>query len=148
MTAFHTGHVGLNVSDLARSKAFYRDIFGFETKMESEEKGRRFVLMGRGPEIVLALWEQAREGFAPGRAGLHHLSFQVGSMDDVRRVERELRARQVEFAYDGIVPHAEGTPSGGIFFRDPDGIRLEIFSGAGAEGLPAPVSGAPSCGFF
>ena len=148
MADFHTGHVGLNVSDLARSSSFYRDLLGLETKLESQEKGRRFALLGRGNDIVLTLWEQAKAGFSPSGAGLHHLSFRAESMDQVRRAEKELRARGVEFAYEGIVPHAEGTPSGGIFFRDPDGIRLEFFAPAGAEGEPAPVQGAPSCGFF
>jgi catechol 2,3-dioxygenase-like lactoylglutathione lyase family enzyme len=148
MATFMTGHVGLNVSDLARSKKFYQELLGFETKLESEEKGRKFVLLGRGPDIVVTLWEQARSGYAPAQAGLHHLSFQVGKMDEVRQAEQQLRARGVEFAYDGIVPHAEGMSSGGIFFRDPDGIRLEIFAASGAEGRPAPVADAPSCGFF
>lgn len=148
MAHFHTGHVGLNVSDLSRSKSFYRDLFGFETTLESEEKGRRFVLLGRGADIVLTLWEQAKTGFSPSGAGLHHLSFRAESMDEVRRAEKSLREKGVEFAYEGVVPHAEGTPSGGIFFRDPDGIRLELFAPAGAEDLPAPVQSAPSCGFF
>lgn len=29
-----------------------------------------------------------------------------------------------------------------------DGIRLEVYSAAGAAGLAEPVPGAPSCGFF
>jgi catechol-2,3-dioxygenase len=50
-------------------------------------------------------------------------------------------------AYDGIVPHAEGATSGGLYFTDPDGLRLEIYAASGIEGR-APVEGAPSCGFF
>ncbi|CAM5442132.1 hypothetical protein SAVIM338S_02651 [Streptomyces avidinii] len=47
-----------------------------------------------------------------------------------------------------IVAHGEGARSGGIFFHDPDGTRLEIFSPTVDEGLEAPVEGAPTCGFF
>src|SRR6185295_6956810 len=101
MAQVHMGHVGLNVRDLSRSRAFYQDIVGFEVKLESEEKGRKFVLLGRGPEILLTLWEQAKDGFAPGRAGLHHLSFRLDEMAEVRRAEERLKARGVEFAYDG-----------------------------------------------
>ena len=54
----------------------------------------------------------------------------------------------VPFIYDGIVPHAEGTQSGGIFFEDPDGIRLEIYAPSGAGDRQPPSPGAPSCGFF
>ncbi len=44
----------------------------------------------------------------------------------------------VPFIYDGIVPHAEGAQSGGIFFEDPDGIRLEIYAPNGAADHGAP----------
>jgi lactoylglutathione lyase len=142
------GHVGLNVSDLERSKKFYRELLGFELMMESEERGRRFALLGKGPQVLLTLWEQARERYAPAPAGLHHLSFQAEHLDEVRAAEKKLAAGGVRFHYSGVVPHLDGAASGGIYFHDPDGIRLEIFAPTGAEGLPAPVAGAPSCGFF
>ncbi len=69
-------------------------------------------------------------------------------MDEVRAAEARLNSRGAKFIYDGIVPHAEGRPSGGIFFEDPDGVRLEIFAALGAEGEHAPTGEAPSCGFF
>ena len=49
---------------------------------------------------------------------------------------------------DGVVAHGEGAASGGIFFTDPDGIRLEIYAPGGAESAPAPSGAAPTCGFF
>jgi hypothetical protein len=35
-----------------------------------------------------------------------------------------------------------------VFFTDPDGVRLEIYTPTGVGGAPAPVTGAPTCGFF
>ena len=69
-------------------------------------------------------------------------------MEQVRAAERRLRALDVQFHYGGIVPHEDGADSGGVFFEDPDGIWLEINTPAGVGGGPAPVAGAPSCGFF
>jgi hypothetical protein len=63
-------------------------------------------------------------------------------------VEAVLKELGAPFAHDGVVAHREGAASGGIFFSDPDGIRLEVYSPAGAAGRTAPVPGAPSCGFF
>ena len=148
MTTLQTGHIGLNVTDLTVSRRFYEDVFGFATVGQSEEGGRRYAFLGDGEKLVLTLWEQGSAAFDRSRSGLHHLSFQVDGIDEVRRAEEKLRARGVRFAHDGVVPHGEGMQSGGIFFEDPDGIRLEIYAPDGASGKPAPTPGAPTCGFF
>ncbi|MFI0962152.1 VOC family protein [Streptomyces sp. NPDC021080] len=149
-----TGHVGLNVTDLDRSLAFYRDVLGFGVLGEGEEGDdgeRRYAFLGSlsgDGRPVLTLWQQARDGFAPGRAGLHHLALQVDTVERVREYESALRDHGVTFAHDGVVAHHEGAASGGIFFHDPDGTRLEIFAASGAEEAPAPHASAPTCGFF
>lgn len=147
MTLSH-GHLGLNVTDLDRSLAFYRDVLGFSLLAEGKEEGRRYAYLGEGGALVLTLWQQARGAYDEGRAGLHHLAFQADSIERVRAYETALREYGVEFAYDGVVAHAEGAASGGIFFRDPDGTRLEIAVPSGAEGAPVPHETAPTCGFF
>ncbi|MBM9621572.1 VOC family protein [Streptomyces zhihengii] len=147
-SALVTGHVGLNVTDIDRSLVFYGDVLGFDVIGEGKEDGRRYAFLGRDGTLVLTLWQQADAAFEPTRAGLHHLAFEAGSMADVRAAENRLRERGVAFAHDGVVAHGEGTASGGIFFHDPDGTRLEIFAATGAENAPAPTEAAPTCGFF
>jgi lactoylglutathione lyase len=147
-TPFQTGHIGLNVTHLPRSKSFYQGVFGFDVMAESQEPGREFVFLSQGGRLVLTLWQQSGERFDRKRAGLHHLSFQVEDMEQVKAAERKLKSLSVPFVYEGIVPHGEGMSSGGIFFEDPDGTRLEIYSPSGAGQHAAPTPGAPSCGFF
>jgi len=141
------GHVGLNVTDLDRSRRFYESALGLDTIGESLADGRRFAFLGSGGRIVLTLWQQSDGGFDAGRPGLHHLAFQVQSVEDVRRAEARLRELGARFLYDGVVAHREGASSGGVFFADPDGIRLEIYAPAGV-GAHAPSGDAPACGFF
>ncbi|WP_306370427.1 VOC family protein [Nocardiopsis sp. CC223A] len=143
-----TGHVGLNVTDLGRSRDFYVRVFGFEILGEGTEEGREFAFLGREGKLLLTLWRQAEQPFDRTASGLHHLSFQVEDIEEVRAAEGVLLDLAVEFAYDGVVPHGEGAASGGIFFHDPDGIRLEIYAPTGAESVPAPAGAAPTCGFF
>lgn len=143
-----TGHVGLNVGRLARSVEFYRKAFGLSVLRRSDEEGRGYAFLGEGGTLVLTLWEQASGSFDPHSPGLHHLSFQVEGIDQVRLAEERLRAMGADFVHDGVVPHGEGTASGGIFFTDPDGTRLEIYAPSGAEGADAPTAGVPTCGFF
>lgn len=146
--ALTTGHIGLNVTDLRRSIDFYQRVFGFDVLSESHDGARSFAFLGRDGALLVTLWQQSEGTFRGTAPGLHHLSFQVDSMDDVRAAETALRELSAEFVYDGVVPHAEGAASGGIFFSDPDGIRLEIYAPTGAAGAPSPAGAAPTCGFF
>ncbi|ACZ84222.1 VOC family protein [Streptosporangium roseum] len=145
---FQTGHVGLNVSDLDRSKDFYLKIFGFEVFGESAEADRRYAFLGADGKLLLTLWQQSEGRFATGTPGLHHLSFQVPDIETVHRAETVIRELGATLHHDGVVPHGEGASSGGVFFEDPDGIRLEIFAPSGADERPAPTGAAPTCGFF
>jgi len=146
--AVQTGHVGLNVSDIARSTQFYQDVFGWDILGRSDEAGRRFAFLGADGQLILTLWEQSAGAADHRRPGLHHLSFQVADIAAVHSFAERLSLQAVRVFHDGIVPHAEGADSGGLFFEDPDGIRLEIFSPSGAGGYAAPTPGAPTCGFF
>jgi lactoylglutathione lyase len=146
--AFTPGHIALNVTDLARSTAFYRTVFAFDVVAERTDGDRRFAFLGQDGALVLTLWEQSAGTFAVDRPGLHHLSFEVADIDAVHRAETVLKGLDVDFAYDGIVPHGEGAASGGVFFTDPDGVRLEIYAPTGADVAPAPTAAAPTCGFF
>jgi lactoylglutathione lyase len=143
-----TGHIGLNVSQLDRSIDFYREVFGFDLIRRSIDAARPYAFLGHNGAIVLTLWQQSGGAFAAERPGLHHLSFQAASLDDVRQAEARVRGLGARLHHDGIVAHAEGADSGGLFFEDPDGIRLEIFVGQGVAGSPVPHADGPTCGFF
>ena len=148
MTIAETGHIGLNVVDLDRSKRFYQEVFGLEVGAESPDDNQRWAFLADNGRIVVTLWQQSSAPFAPDRAGLHHLSFRVDSVEEVRAAEARLRELGAELVYDGVVPHAEGHDSGGIFFLDPDGTRLEIYAPTGVGDQPAAHEHSPSCGFF
>lgn len=142
------GHVGLNVTDLERSLEFYRKVFDLKTFVERDEDGKRFALLGIDDDLTITLWEQAEGAYSAKAAGLHHLSFQAPDIETVQQAETVLREIGATLFHDGIVPHGEGASSGGVFFADPDGTRLEIYAPSGADTAPAPSKGAPTCGFF
>jgi lactoylglutathione lyase len=142
------GHVGINVTDLERSRRFYEAALGFETVGQSEADGRRFAFLGAGGDVLLTLWEQSEGSFDAGRPGLHHLAFRVATIEQVEQAQARLRDLGARFLYDGVVAHREGAASGGVFFADPDGVRIEIFAPQGAQERHAPHTDGPACGFF
>ena len=61
----------------------------------------------------------------PYAPGLHHLCLRVESADEVRRVASDLRAAGIEASEPRVFP--EYAPDYvATFFRDPDGLRLEV----------------------
>ncbi|GAC68598.1 VOC family protein [Gordonia soli] len=144
-----TGHVGLNVTDIDRSTAFYRQVFGWDVQGEGTDPDRRWAFLGDDGALLVTLWQQSSGRFDPAGPGLHHLSFQVGDVEAVRAIESRVRELGGTVHFDGVVVHGEGASSGAIFFDDPDGTRLEVFTPTGVdETAPAPSGEAPTCGFF
>jgi lactoylglutathione lyase len=147
-STLNPGHIGLNVSNLDRSVQFYQAALGFDVLRRSEAAGRLFAFLGSNGSVVLTLWQQSDGAFAADRPGLHHLAFRAESAEQVAEAEARLRELGATIHHGGRVRHAEGASSGGVFFEDPDGIRLEIFAGAGMDDASAPYGAAPTCGFF
>jgi len=142
------GHIGINVTNLQRSKEFYIKLFGFDLMGESSEEGKKFAFLGNEEKLLVTLWEQSDKPFSCSSAGLHHLAFELEDMDRLRSFENTLEALGVEKIYDKMVSHKEGASSGGLFFLDPDGTRLEVCVSEGMHECSPASSDGPSCGFF
>jgi hypothetical protein len=75
----------------------------------------------------------------PAGAGLHHMAFEVPTLDDVVKARNHLRKHDVQIDFDG---RRRAGVQIAVEFRDPDGHRLEIYWGidqiaAGEQARPA-----------
>jgi len=126
-------HVRLTVTDIARSRAFYDGLFGwdvaFELPADADERTREALAFLYGgiiysfPGGLLGLRPAApgTDSFSEDRVGLDHLSLTVPSRGDLDAAVAALDAQGVahEPVKDlGAVSILE--------FRDPDGIALEL----------------------
>jgi len=115
-------HISLNVSDLEKSVAFYRGVFGEPRKL----KGDYAKFVNPAPEIHLAL-QPGLEGTPKGPGALSHLGIRVESLDEVRRWRSDLKAR-------GVVSEEEKREAccyalqEKFWLSDPDGNRWEIYT--------------------
>lgn len=135
-------HLGLSVTNLDRSRMFYQELFGWKELGFDPKMGYAFLTDGK---TMVTLWQQSREAYDKDRAGLHHFALAVGSSDDLVRAEQVLRKKGIRIHYDRIVPAREGAAEAELYFYDPDGIRIELFSAQGGKGKEAPVRHGPSC---
>jgi catechol 2,3-dioxygenase-like lactoylglutathione lyase family enzyme len=108
--------VYLYVRDVARSRAFYRDIFGIpldgdEHWQEADLGGTRFAL------------HEWHEGVGEPSSGTVHLSFEVAELDEAVRLLREAGIEPGEPMRD--------TWGAAVEVVDPDGYRVHLFQPPG-----------------
>lgn len=128
LTGIH--HVGITVTDLARSLAWYTEMLGMVHWGEERYPGGRTALLMRPDHSVhLGLDEHernAREPFEPHRTGLDHLSLAVASRADLERWHAVLTARGADC--DPVKEVVAPAPCALFSLRDPDGVALEIIT--------------------
>lgn len=113
-------HIALRVRDAKRSKAFYQEIFGMEVVWEPDPQS---VYLSSGCDN-LALHELPQGiDIPPDKQQLHHLGFVVESVERVRELEREFRARGVKIVHPFKV-HRDKSAS--FYCADPDGIVIQM----------------------
>ena len=117
------GHLVLNVTDVDRSTAFYRDVVGFQVARYRPDGSGTFLTCG----VVhhnLALFK-APEGARPiekGQVGLNHFAFKVDSYASLQAAHERLV--DAGATIDHIVDHGM---TRSVYFLDPDGIEMELF---------------------
>ena len=134
------GHAVIFVSDIERSKQFYTDVLGF--RISDIYDGT----MMPGGMVFLRLNTDhhgiALIGGASGPSAqreLHHLAFEVGTLDEVFRARRRLRDCGATIVFEG---RRRAGVQIAVEFLDPDGHNLEIYWGLdqiGTEGISRPA---------
>jgi len=112
-------HVSLNVSDRARSIAWYRDVLGLEQRGEPRRDDWPVFMGELGACVALFQAQVNTPARQPESTGLRHVAFMVGR-DDLAAAQTRLRERGVEFRFED---HGNAHS---IYFPDPDGNVIEL----------------------
>ena len=114
-------HIALAVRDIEHSAKWYIDVLGFERRYEGMWNGIP-VFIGKG-DTALALFpvreRESQTAMRSDNSGMLHLAFRADAGNFVA-AQTELNRRGIKFEFeDHEISHS-------IYFRDPDGNRLEI----------------------
>ena len=98
----------IEVEDLGRAIAFYEEVVGLKLRSRGPQEA-----WFRAGEQWLAVFEKGREGIGP------HFAFRIAEKD-AERVRQAMETRGI--------PVESGEYSGGpsVYFRDPDGNKIEL----------------------
>jgi glyoxylase I family protein len=129
-------HVRLTVSDLARSRAFYEEILGFEVAAQSpgdpsdpavrQDPAQLYggvVYQTNGILFGLRPVASAGDAFDSERTGLDHISFAVANRDVLVAAASALEERGI---MHGEVMDLAAFGIAILSFSDPDGVHLEL----------------------
>ncbi len=126
-------HIRLTVTDIARSRQFYENVFDWPINLEEPEDAddatrERLAFLYGGViynvgESRVALRPVADDRFDEDRTGLDHLAFRLGSkaeLDDAAEHLDSLGVAREPIKDIGVMYILE--------FRDPDNIALELIA--------------------
>lgn len=113
-------HLSLFVKDPEVSARWYEDVLGMARHAEN---GSQWIMMGFGPKHHDIALIRAEEGAQLGGIGLQHYGFEIdGDETTLRRLYGMLIKKGVT-----IIKTTDHEVGIGLYFTDPDGIRLEFF---------------------
>lgn len=134
------GHVVLKVADLERATEFYTGILGFRVSDvygEDMAPGGMVFMRCNNDHHGVALVGRGR-GEAQ-QSEMHHMAFEVATIDEVFRARKYLRDHGVKIDFDG---RRRAGCQIAVEFRDPDGHHLEIYTSLDQLG-PGDTARAP-----
>lgn len=120
-----THHIGLTVSKLEESAAFFTALLGWKEVRRNDEYPAIYVSDGK---VMVTLWatkEQPVCEFNKNKnVGLHHVAFQVASESDLNSVHKKLSSNSVKIEF---APEQLGQgPAKHMICYEPSGIRVEF----------------------
>jgi catechol 2,3-dioxygenase-like lactoylglutathione lyase family enzyme len=113
-------HIALRVKDISRSKDFYQQILGMEVVWEPDPQN---VYLSSGVDNLALHQSSSGSAFASEKQSLDHLGFVVESIERVRELEQEFRAKGVKIIHPFKI-HRDQSAS--FYCADPDGTVIQL----------------------
>jgi len=117
-------HIGLSVSKLEDSAAFFTGILGWHEVRRDENYPAIFVSDGH---IMLTLWQSQSEdpiSFDKNNVGLHHVAFMVDSEKILDECYQKIKSKHLKIEFSPEL--LRDGPAKHMICYEPSGIRVEL----------------------
>ena len=111
-------HVNMKVKDLEKSRKFYKDLFGFETRQEENPNKLNIPSKIIGNDTIKLCMYEDSEMLPEG--GIAHFGFNIINFDEIIS---NCEKHNVEILYGGYVQFEK---SRSVYIRDPNGYEIEL----------------------
>lgn len=125
----HLHHFAFNTWKIKETLAFYQDIFGFQVVSKIPLDGDIVYKLGMGKDFFIEPFDcsQNPNKMQPPNCetsilGITHIGFDV---EDIEQYSKLLEKHQVEFTVK--LKRLEDFNCRVLFFKDPNGIEIELF---------------------
>jgi catechol-2,3-dioxygenase len=141
MTVRRLNHAVLYVNGLAAEVEFYRDVLGFEVRLEIPGQAAFLRAAGSANDHDLGLFEIGRgsvsQATADGRpqVGLYHLAWEVGTLAELAETRQKL------LDAGALVGESDHRLSKSLYAKDPNGIEFEVLWRVPVEDWDAELAG-------
>ncbi len=119
-------HIVITVKDPQKSKEFY--VKAADLKIIVEDKKTVGLTDGTS-----SLWIKKSRDYIPkelkfdrNQIGLDHFSFTVNNLEDLKKIEQNLKSIGAEMEDGSITDDGYGTKDSAIYVKDPDGMKVEF----------------------
>jgi glyoxylase I family protein len=133
-------HVALICSDVERTIRFYQDMLGFpliEVMENRDYRGSAHIFFDLGHNNLLAFFDFPGLGLQPGIEAIGGLQHMAISVSEDQFAELRQRLEQNGVPYLGPGPGMERS----VYFKDPDGIQIELLAEPLLQMDGAPLGG-------
>ncbi|WP_411140460.1 VOC family protein [Streptomyces sp. x-80] len=140
MSVRRLNHAVLYIREVARSVAFYTETLGLSVDVEIPGRAAFLSAPGSLNDHDLGLFAVGAQapGPAPGRVGLYHLAWEVGTLAELTATEVRLTA------HGALVGASDHGVSKSLYAKDPDGNEFEVMWRVPREDWPAADADQPA----
>lgn len=123
-------HIEIYCSDLDKSSTFWSWFLielGYK-QFQKWQSGISFKLGASYIVFVQAEDKYSKDGFHRCRPGLNHLAFHASSPQQVDDITIKLKKHGLTILYTHKHPRAGGSDTYGVYFEDPERIKVEVMA--------------------